>query len=171
MNTKTISLLVIMAAFLAGAFISVLDPTQVNWTWFAPVLGVGLIALYIAFKIGDLTLRDAWPHAFQPTVQAMFFWIEMLPLLILPAFMLGMRRVRRSPRLLFIAASLYVFGVVMNRVNVFVVAYHPPYAEKIYFPAFGEFAITAGLIAALILCYRLVVTYLPVMPVLEEEER
>lgn len=134
-------------------------------------LAAGLIALYIAFKIGDLTLRDAWPHAFQPTVQAMFFWIEMLPLLILPAFMLGMRRVRRSPRLLFIAASLYVFGVVMNRVNVFVVAYHPPYAEKIYFPAFGEFAITAGLIAALILCYRLVVTYLPVMPVLEEEER
>ena len=50
MNTKTIALLVIMAAFLAGAFISVLDPTQVNWTWFAPVLGVGLIALYIYRK-------------------------------------------------------------------------------------------------------------------------
>ena len=50
MNTKTIALLVIMAAFLAGAFISVLDPTQVNWTWFVPVLGVGLIALYIYRK-------------------------------------------------------------------------------------------------------------------------
>ena len=50
MNTKTISLLVIMAAFLAGAFISVLDPTQINWTWFVPVLGVGLVALYIYRK-------------------------------------------------------------------------------------------------------------------------
>ncbi len=50
MSTKTISLLVIMAVFLAGAFISVLDPTQINWTWFVPVLGVGLVALYIYKK-------------------------------------------------------------------------------------------------------------------------
>jgi len=50
MNTKTISLLVIMATFLAGAFISVLHPTQINWTWFVPVLVVGLIALYIYRK-------------------------------------------------------------------------------------------------------------------------
>ncbi|MDH4018130.1 MAG: hypothetical protein OEU84_00870 [Xanthomonadales bacterium] len=50
MNTKTIALIVIMATFLAGAFISVLHPTQINWTWFVPVLVVGLIALYIYRK-------------------------------------------------------------------------------------------------------------------------
>ncbi len=131
----------------------------------------GIIALYAVFKIGDLTLREAWPYAFQPTVQALFFWIEMLPCLILPAFMMGMRRVRKSPRWLFIAAALYVVGVMLNRINVFVVAYRPPFAEKAYVPALGEFAITAGLVAGLVLCYRLIVTYLPVMPVLEEENR
>jgi len=134
-------------------------------------LAAGIIALYAVFKIGDLTLRDAWHYAFQPTVQALFFWIEMLPCLILPVFMMGMRRVRNSPRLLFIAAALYVGGIVINRINVFVIAYHPPYAEKTYFPALGEFAITAGLVAGLVLCYRLAATYLPVMPVLEEENR
>lgn len=46
MNTKTVALLIIMAAFLAGAFISVLDPNQVNWNWFVPVLSVGVIALF-----------------------------------------------------------------------------------------------------------------------------
>ena len=46
MNIKTISLFVIMASFLAGAFISVLDPTRVNWSWFTPVLVIGLMALY-----------------------------------------------------------------------------------------------------------------------------
>ena len=46
MNIKTISLLVIMLSFLAGAFISVLDPTRVNWAWFTPVLVIGLMALY-----------------------------------------------------------------------------------------------------------------------------
>ena len=47
MNTKTLALLTIMASFLAGAFISVLDPTQVNWIWFVPVFVVGVVALII----------------------------------------------------------------------------------------------------------------------------
>jgi hypothetical protein len=35
-----------MASFLAGAFISVLDPTTVDWSWFVPVLILGTLALY-----------------------------------------------------------------------------------------------------------------------------
>ena len=50
MNTKTLSLLTIMAVFLAGAFISVLDPTEINWAWFVPVLVVGVVALSIYRK-------------------------------------------------------------------------------------------------------------------------
>lgn len=47
MNFKTVALVVIIATFLAGAFISVLDPTQVNWSWFTPVLALGVLALYV----------------------------------------------------------------------------------------------------------------------------
>jgi len=50
MNIKTLTLLAIMASFLAGAFISVLDPTQVNWRWYVPVLILGVIALFIYRK-------------------------------------------------------------------------------------------------------------------------
>ena len=50
MNIKAISLFIIMAAFLAGAFITVLDPIQVNWAWFAPVLTLGVVALFIYTK-------------------------------------------------------------------------------------------------------------------------
>jgi hypothetical protein len=50
MNTKTLSLLAIMAVFLVGAFISVLDPTEVNWAWFVPVLAVGVVALFFYRK-------------------------------------------------------------------------------------------------------------------------
>lgn len=45
MNTKSISLLVVMAAFLGGAFVSVLDPVEVNWTWLVPILIVGGVGL------------------------------------------------------------------------------------------------------------------------------
>jgi hypothetical protein len=57
MNTKTLSLIIIMASFLAGAFISVLDPTQVNWGWFAPVLTLGVVALFIYRKAHHVEAR------------------------------------------------------------------------------------------------------------------
>ena len=46
MNKKTISLIVIFAAFLAGAYLSVLDPVTVNWNFLAPVLAVGAVGLW-----------------------------------------------------------------------------------------------------------------------------
>lgn len=57
MNNKTLTLLTIMASFLAGAFISVLDPTQVNWVWFVPVLAVGVVALFFYRKAHHVEAR------------------------------------------------------------------------------------------------------------------
>jgi len=50
-------LLIIMSSFLAGAFICVLDPTQVNWRWFTPVLSAGVIALFIYRKAHHVEAR------------------------------------------------------------------------------------------------------------------
>jgi hypothetical protein len=50
MNIKTFALLIIMASFLAGAFISVLDPLEVDWFWFVPVLIFGLAGLFVFRK-------------------------------------------------------------------------------------------------------------------------
>jgi Ni/Fe-hydrogenase subunit HybB-like protein len=72
-------------------------------------------------------------------------------------------RIRASKWGLGGASLLVVLGVALNRVNVFLVAYRPPFAERDYFPSFGEFAVTLALICGLILIYRVVVTYLPVV--------
>ena len=82
---------------------------------------------------------------------------------IIPWLMLMSPTVRRSRRLLFTASALIVGGVALNRVNVFLVSYNPPYAQGSYFPSVGEIAITAGLIAGIIFLYRLAVTFLPVL--------
>lgn len=44
---KTVALLMIMASFLAGAFLSVLDPRSMNWTLMVPALIVGVIGLVL----------------------------------------------------------------------------------------------------------------------------
>ena len=50
MNIKHISLVMIMLAFLAGAFIAVLDPVNVNWTWMGSTLAFGAIGLVLYRK-------------------------------------------------------------------------------------------------------------------------
>ena len=77
--------------------------------------------------------------------------------------------IRNNPLSLFITASMYIFGILLNRCTVFFIAVKPPYAEKAYMPSFGEFALTIGLIATLMFVYRLFVTILPVLPAPEEE--
>lgn len=59
MNIKHFYLLTIMSAFLAGAFISVLDPTEINWNWFMPVLVLGALALYLYRKAHHGEARDS----------------------------------------------------------------------------------------------------------------
>lgn len=47
MKTTTISFLIIVAAFLAGAFVSVLDPVEVNWNWMGAILAIGAVGLWL----------------------------------------------------------------------------------------------------------------------------
>ncbi len=59
MNIKTFYLLIIMAVFLAGAFISVLDPTEINWNWFVPIVLLGTVALFLYKKAHHGEARDS----------------------------------------------------------------------------------------------------------------
>ncbi len=130
-----------------------------------------LIGAYIVAKISDLVIRDAYVYLFDGSFQSMMFIVEFGFGVLLPFFLLLSERVRRSPTGLFTCAALYVIlGVLLNRINVFVVAYKPPYAEGPYVPSIGEIAITVAMISALILCYRVIVSILPVLPAPEGEE-
>ena len=66
---------------------------------------------------------------------------------------------------------LTILGVVLNRVNVYVVGYFPPYAAKRYFPAIGEIAMTAGLFSVLALLYRFFAIRFPVLSARAEARR
>jgi len=50
MNMKTIALILVMISFLAGSFLSVLDPRLVNWNYLVPVLLLGISGLWIFRK-------------------------------------------------------------------------------------------------------------------------
>ncbi|NQU12489.1 MAG: Ni/Fe-hydrogenase cytochrome b subunit [Desulfobacteraceae bacterium] len=128
-----------------------------------------LLGIYLGLKIGDMVVRGTYVYLLDGTVQSKAFLVEMLVGVIIPWFMLLTPKLRRSRRAIFIACTLIIGGVALNRINVFLVGFQPPYAETSYFPAIGEVAITAGLISALMFIYRISVTYLPVLSVRDQE--
>ncbi len=65
---------------------------------------------------------------------------------------------------LFFTVSLIIFGVVLNRINVFLVGYNPPYSTKAYFPSIGEIAMTIAIVSSILFCYRFFVTFFPILP-------
>ncbi len=123
------------------------------------------IGLYFFVRIIDITLREAWHYALEGSLQSYMFLLEMIVGGLIPMVMLFSDRIRRRPRWLFLASALYIFfGVLLNRVNVFFIAYQPMYKVSQYIPSIGEFLITAGLISGLILCYRIFVMVFPILP-------
>lgn len=124
----------------------------------APLLGV-----YLAFKIGDMFIRETFVHLTVVNTASVMFTLEVLLGVVVPLRMFLSRDVLKSPPLLFVAASLTVLGVLMNRVNNFVVAYTPSYSLGSYVPSLGEVSVTAGFICMLVLLYRAAVLIFPVI--------
>lgn len=130
---------------------------------------VFLLGLYLVLKVGDMVVRGTYVYLLDGTAQTNAFIIEVVLGVIVPWLMLLSPNVRRSRQALFIACTMIVGGVLVNRINVFVVGYRPPISEANYFPAIGEVLVTVGLIAALMFIYRFIVTYFPVLNKPEQE--
>jgi Ni/Fe-hydrogenase subunit HybB-like protein len=123
-----------------------------------------LLGIYMFLKLGDMFIRGTYVYLLDGTYQTNSFIVEMLLGVMVPWVMLLFTKIRNSRQGVFIAATMIVFGVVLNRINVFIVGYRPPLSENGYFPAPGEIFVTLGLIATLMFIYRFIVTYLPVLP-------
>jgi Ni/Fe-hydrogenase subunit HybB-like protein len=123
-----------------------------------------LLFVYLSAKVIDLAVRGAAHHLLDGGAAPLFFVLEIGAGVVAPLLMLMSVQVRRSPSLLLTASALVIFGVVINRINVFLVAYTPPYAARPYVPSIFEVAVTVGLAAGLILAYRVLVMIFPILP-------
>lgn len=170
--TPILSLLFLLSAIAVGFPMVIVESIYASWSFrLRPEMDVlsalakfipPILGIYVCYKVGDMLIRESWRYL-DGSPQSVMFLIEVILGLIVPLILLLSSRVRNSPRGLFIAALMIVLGVALNRVNVFLVAYAPPYQAKSYFPAIGEFVITIGLVSLLILCYRVIVSNFPVI--------
>lgn len=124
-----------------------------------------LLGIYLAFKIGDMFIRETFVYLAKPTTESVMFVLEVLLGVVIPLRMFLSRSVMRSPLWLFVASSLVIFGVLLNRINNFLVAYTPPYASDVYYPSIGELSVTVGFISLLVLAYRFLARTFPIISV------
>ncbi|MHB1034894.1 MAG: NrfD/PsrC family molybdoenzyme membrane anchor subunit [Pirellulales bacterium] len=136
-----------------------------------PLAGLAsyLLGIYVAVRVGDMLYRGSYVFLLEGSPASIMFWIEFGLLTLVPWCMFMTPDIRRSPGGLLAAATMYIAGVMLNRCTVFFIAYNPPYAERAYVPAIGEFALTIGLMAAIVFAYRVFVTLFPVLPASEKE--
>ena len=146
--------MVARASFKLDSEIAVLRPLARILPW--------TIGIYSVVKVGDLLVRRPSLSPAEHTHCFVALMVEMSLGLLLPLLILLLPPKRLSARRIFIASLLVIAGVVINRINVFIIGYHPPFETSTYSPAFGEIAVTIGLIAALMLVYRFFSMFFPV---------
>jgi len=123
---------------------------------------LGVLAVFMLVRFGDLLWRGALGHAFTPSLQAFMFWLETACFLS-PFVLLRGERQRRNPARLFVGGALLMLGGVLLRINAFLVGYDTGTGWS-YFPSAPELLVTFGMFAIEVLGYIVITRRFPVLP-------
>ncbi|AJE02758.1 NrfD/PsrC family molybdoenzyme membrane anchor subunit [Geobacter pickeringii] len=119
-----------------------------------------VMGVYIAVKFLALAFLSHGPLFDRPVLTALFA-TEMIVGVFIPFFMYLTKRIKTDKKMQLRAASLVIFGLVLNRFNVSMFGMEQA-NQQIYVPSFIESVVTIGIIAAHILFFVLVAKYFPV---------
>jgi len=122
-----------------------------------------LLAIYLAAKLGDMAIRETFIYLNEFNLESVMWVIEVLIGIIIPLRMFFWDKVLQSPLWIFVASVLVIFGILLNRVNNFIIAYTPLYADKPYWPSIGEISVTVAFISLEVLLYRGLVMIFPII--------
>ncbi|MBZ5630497.1 MAG: Ni/Fe-hydrogenase cytochrome b subunit [Acidobacteriia bacterium] len=115
-----------------------------------------VLLIYLAVRFGDLLVRHQAGQLLAFDWRAAIFWFEVAAMAIVPIALFWTSRVRQSRAGQWATASLVVFGVVLNRIDVGGVAHLRP-DGAFYLPAWTEIAISVGVVSAAVLAFLFMV--------------
>jgi Ni/Fe-hydrogenase subunit HybB-like protein len=121
----------------------------------------GVLIVYGILRLQDLWRRGALVHLREPSTETVLFVLEIGLGLLVPLFLLLLRRVREDREGLFAAAVLVITGFLLNRLNVSITGLEYS-AHAHYFPKWTEVAVTLSMVGVGFVCFALAVRYLNV---------
>jgi Ni/Fe-hydrogenase subunit HybB-like protein len=105
----------------------------------------------------------------QPSYEAYFLWLELTLSFVIPITMLSFKRVRLSPKGLYLASLSAILGFVTNRLNISITGFET-WAGRHFVPKWTELMITVSIIAMGFFVFGLAVKYLPIYEHASESE-
>ncbi len=117
---------------------------------------------YVCIKIIGVAMDNNWHHL--ASGWGAWFLTELVGFVILPAFLYALAAREKSLIMAKWAAVLTILGIVLNRLNVSLVAFnwHLPSAER-YFPSWMEIATSIFIVTIGVVVYRFTVTRMPIL--------
>lgn len=130
------------------------------------VLGFGkaaslVLAGYFIIKVIGLSVDNNWHYL--GTGFGLWFLVELIGFVAVPCFLYAVGVRDKNMSLIKATSAWTVLGVVVNRLNVSLVAfnYHLPASER-YVPHWMEIGTTIFLVTCLIIVFRFIVTHTPI---------
>ncbi len=120
-----------------------------------------VLAGYFIIKVIGISEGNNWHLLATP--YGIWFLVELLVFVALPCYLYAIGTRDKNQRLIKFTAVWTVLGVVLNRLNVSLVAFnwHLPAADR-YFPHWMEIAISIFLVTVGIIAFRVIVSVMPI---------
>jgi Ni/Fe-hydrogenase subunit HybB-like protein len=121
-----------------------------------------VLAGYFIIKIIGMSTANTWHYL--GTGYGAWFLVEMLGFVALPCFLYAVGVRDRNVRLIRWTAAWTVLGVVINRLNISLIAFnwHLPSSQR-YFPHWMEIMISVFIVTVGILVFRFIVSRMPIL--------
>jgi Ni/Fe-hydrogenase subunit HybB-like protein len=120
------------------------------------------MVIYLILKLLGIADADQWEYLNTP--YGYWFLVELVGFVLFPVFLFTSAARNDNARLARIAGFITVFGVILNRLNVSIIAYNWDLpASMRYYPRWSEIALTLGVVTMLVLAYRWIVNRMPIM--------
>jgi Ni/Fe-hydrogenase subunit HybB-like protein len=117
---------------------------------------------YFCIKIIGLSIDNNWHHLF--TGWGLWFLLELVGFVLFPAILYAVGSREKNLVLVRVASLWTVLGIILNRLNISVVAFnwHLPSAQR-YCPSFMEIATSVFIVTLGIVVYRFIATRMPIL--------
>jgi len=122
-------------------------------------------------KLWFLAKGPGLSAAFNGTMEAKMYLLEMIIGVIVPLFLLLIKNIRENIKSIFLVNILVIAGVLLNRLNVAIFGvYRDASANGFsYFPTWMEFVVTFAFIAFAIFGFKVCAKYLRLFPEAEAQ--
>lgn len=122
--------------------------------------------IYLIAKLWFLFKGPGIPAAFNGSMEANMYLLEMGISVVGPVILLSMKSVRENVRSIFFVNVLVISGVLLNRLNVSIFGVYRDQSATgfSYFPSWMEFVVTLAFISFAIIGFKVSVKYLRVFP-------